>query len=80
MISDCSNETISEIERLLNLSVRERETEGIYATDSQLKLLLKRVRSARQLSGVTKFVADFCSLDSMLLRLVDKLEAKRGSE
>lgn len=74
MQTHLSGEAIAEVERLLRLSVAEREAEGVYANDSQLKLLLKRIRSRNHLSGATKFVADFSSTDSRLLSLVDKLE------
>lgn len=74
MQSDVSREVISEVERLLKLPVSGRASEGIYANDSQLTLLLKRIRSGGHLSGVTKFVADFSSMNSKLLSLVEQLE------
>lgn len=79
MRSDISSQAVSEAERLLRLPVSERESEGVYANDSQLKLLLKKLKSGSRISGATKFVADFTSMDSKLLALVDQLESESGS-
>ena len=66
---------IHEVERLLKLTTSERESEGTNASDSQLKLVLKRLRTKNKISGITKFVADFSRMDSKLLRFVDVLES-----
>jgi len=79
MQSDMLREAISEVERLRKLSVSCRESEGIYASDSQLKLLLKNIKAGGFLSGATRFVADFSSMDSKLLSIIDKLENGGGA-
>mgnify|MGYP006194104843 CR=1 FL=1 len=77
MCSDVSREAISEAERLLRLPMSERESEGVYANDSQLKLLLKKLKSRGGILGATKFVADFTSMDSKILSLVGRVESER---
>ena len=76
MLPSASADLILEVERLQSLPASARESEGIYASDSQLKLLRKRIRAAGDLriAGMAKFVADFSSNDSKLLRLIDALE------
>lgn len=76
MRRELSSEAACEIERLLSLTMGERQNEGIYASDAQLRLLLKRVRSGGSLAGATKFVADFAGMDSKLVHLVDRLESE----
>jgi hypothetical protein len=76
MSSQTSRELILEIQRLLSLPKDARESEGIYASESQLKLLLKRVRTSRNSlpAGIAKFVSDFSSSSSRLLQLIDSLD------
>jgi hypothetical protein len=78
MSSEASEALILEVERLLGLPVAARELEGVYANESQLKLLKKKVRASRGLqpAGVGKFVADFSGSGSRLLHLTEKLEIK----
>jgi hypothetical protein len=72
------NDIIQEIERLLILPISERKLEGIYADTSQLKFLLKKIKSNKinspTMNGMAKFVSDFSSSDSKILALIDKLE------
>lgn len=75
MISGIMKDVESEVDRLLSMPKDAREQEGIYAEDKQLKLIKRRIQSPNEISGLTKFVADFASLDSDILRLVDKAES-----
>lgn len=78
MRRELSSEAACEIERLLSLTMSERQNEGVYTGEAQLRLLLKRVKSGGSLAGATKFVADFAGMDSKLLYLVDRLESESG--
>lgn len=78
MSRELSSEAACEIERLLSLTMSERQNEGVYASEAQLGLLLKRVRSGGNLAGATKFVADFVGMNSRLVYLVDRLESKNS--
>ena len=79
MSSELVKEAIKETERLMSLSQEDRKLEGVYATNSQLSMLIKKLRGAANrpmpaLSGITKFVADFSGMNSKLLDLVDQIE------
>lgn len=77
-MSNKLNDFIGEVERLLVLSAEQREIEGVYANTSQLKFLLKKLKSGKScpsmLNGVDKFVSDLANSDSKILALLDKLE------
>jgi hypothetical protein len=78
MSTDSLKELILEVERLLSLPAAARESEGIYANESQLKLLRKRIKASRnmQLTGIEKFVVDFSSSNSRLLQIIDALQER----
>ncbi len=77
-MSNKFNAIIQEIERLLILPMDKRKIEGIYADASQLKFLLKKIKSNKinspVMDGMAKFVSDFSSSDSKILALIDELE------
>jgi hypothetical protein len=81
MSSKLPSELLLEIKRLSKLPVSARELEGIYANDAQLALLIKRLNASGDLLplGVVKFVADFTSSDSRLLRLIDEEREKQSN-
>jgi len=77
MMSNNLTDIISEVDRLLALSMEQRENEGVYADTSQLKFLHKNLKSSISrpsiLNGVARFVSDLASSDSKILSLLDKL-------
>jgi len=77
-MSNKFNDIVQEVERLLNLPMDERKLEGVYADTSQLKFLLKKIKSNKikspVLNGMAKFVSDLSSSDSKILALIDELE------
>lgn len=70
------NDVIEEAERLMELSADAREQEGVYANESQLRFLVKKLKSAAtnpaNLNGADKFVSDLASSDSRILELLDQ--------
>lgn len=65
-----------EIKRLSSMSQLERESEGVYAQDTQLKFLLKKLKvcknNYKQLKGIEHFVSDMASSDSKILKFLDE--------
>jgi hypothetical protein len=72
----------SEVERLISLTEEVRESEGVYASVSQLQFLLKKINSSKStpsaLNGIEKFISDLASSDSEVLRLLDQLRAVKN--
>ncbi|WP_133138119.1 hypothetical protein [Legionella rowbothamii] len=69
------NNLLSEINRLSSMSQFERESEGVYAENSQLSFLLKKLNSSKnnynKLKGIEHFVSDIASSGSKILELLD---------
>lgn len=68
-------ELIQEVDRLISAPESQREEEGVYANTSQLRFLMKKIKSSggqkSSLVGIEKFVADISSSDGRLLRKLD---------
>lgn len=75
MISQEFNNLHIEIERLLSMSQLERESEGVYAKDSQLIFLSKKINASKgdlaRLNGIEHFISDLASSESIILKLLD---------
>lgn len=69
------NNLLLEVKRLYSMSKLERESEGVYAENNQLKFLLKKLNSSEKnynrLKGIERFVSDMASSDSKILELLD---------
>lgn len=69
------NNLLSEINRLSSMSQLARELEGVYAENSQLSFLLKKLNSSKnnynKLKGIEHFVSDIASSGSKILEWLD---------
>lgn len=69
------NNLLSEINRLSSISQLARELEGVYAENSQLSFLLKKLNSSKnnynKLKGIEHFVSDIASSGSKILEWLD---------
>lgn len=79
--------TIKEIKKLQSLTDDSRSSEGINASVSQLKELLKSLERIEResnkkhnLSGMKRYVSDYASQDSKLLNLIEKVIRNHGSQ
>ncbi len=71
------NNIIKETDRLLNLSSDERRLEGVYADDTQLNFLRKKMKSNNKvttvyLNGLATFISDLASSNSKILLILDE--------
>lgn len=78
------NDVIKEVERLADLSAVDREREGVYASNNQLKFLMKKLRSAASkpavLNGIERYVSDLASSDSKILVLLDQFLGEESED
>jgi len=78
--------TIKEIQKLQSITDDNRASNGVNASVSQLKDLIKSLERIEResnkkhnLSGMGRYVSDYASQDSRLLNLIEKVIRNHGS-